>query len=71
MCFNQYFLSISDGTQRCSDYNADGFKCAEKCYDTPQDSPLSNNRKANILPYLPKEAICPGELFCCKRTEPL
>ena len=54
-------------TQECSDYSEDGYKCAEQCYDIPQDFPLEYY--SEITPFLPKEAKCPPGQICCQRTE--
>ena len=62
ICSNKSEVCCSDEeiVKECSDFSADGFKCANACFDTPQD----------FIPEGAKDAKCPqiGQM-CCKRTK--
>ena len=53
-------ISNEEIVKECSEFSADGFKCANACFDTPQD----------FIPEGAKDAKCPqiGQI-CCKRTK--
>jgi hypothetical protein len=53
----------------CSYYEADGFSCQEACVDFPQDLPKVEERKVDTNYYFPKQATCPKNKICCRRTE--
>merc|ERR1712050_170303 len=58
--------------QQCTDYEADGYSCQEKCLDFAQDLPREEERKVKTAYYFPKQATCPRNEVCCKRTaEPI
>ena len=57
----------------CTDYDADGYKCSETCFDMNQDLPKEGERNSSVDSryYNPKNTFCPRQgHVCCKNPKP-